>query len=258
MNLVSIGHNYCHNRSFQIDRPNGIDEYLLLIIRSKAVFRFGDQDVKVNPNSLILFNKGTPQHFRAVDDLYVNDWITFTLSPEKERLFINENIPFDVIFESNEVDACSEIIKLIQKEWCSVNTSKDDVLGLYFKILYIKLKGIFNQSDKIKPYYNQLLMVRTRIYNDPSAEYRIKDLAGDLNLSNSYFQHLYKNYFGISTISDVINSRIEFSKQLLSSTNYTIKEVSEILGYENDTQFMRQFKLKTGMTATEYKKTFSV
>ena len=101
-------------------------------------------------------------------------------------------------------------------------------------------------------------MVRTRIYNDPSAEYRIKDLAGDLNLSNSYFQHLYKNYFGLSTISYVIYSRIEFSKQLLSSTNYTIREVSEILGYENDTQFMRQFKLKTGMTATEYKKTFSV
>jgi len=47
---------------------------------------------------------------------------------------------------------------------------------------------------------------------------------------------------------------MEFAKSLLLSTEYTINEISEILNYTNDTQFMRQFKSKTGMTPSKYRK----
>lgn len=249
----AIGYNYRHSEDFVIDRPNGLNEYLLLIIKSKAVFKFGDDFIHANPYSLILFNKGSQQYFKADKETYINDWVTFTLTSEEEKFFINESVKTDTLIESDSVNACAEIIKLMQKEWCSANPHKDETLELFFKILHTKLKEIFNTKDCVKPYYNELVKIKTDIYNNPSDKYTIESLAQRLNLSKSYFQHLYKKYFDTSPISDVINSRIEIAKQLLSSTTYSIKDISEILGYRNDTQFMKQFKSITGLTAGQYK-----
>lgn len=79
-------------------------------------------------------------------------------------------------------------------------------------------------------------------------------MAKRLNLSASYFQHSYKNLFGVSVMNDVITSRIAHSKILLSGTDFSIKKIAELCGYEYDVYFMRQFKKRTGMTAREYRK----
>lgn len=55
-------------------------------------------------------------------------------------------------------------------------------------------------------------------------------------------------------VTDIINSRIEHSKHLLRSIDYSVKEIAEMMGYSTDTQFMKQFKVMTGMSAGEYRK----
>lgn len=72
-------------------------------------------------------------------------------------------------------------------------------------------------------------------------------------MSRSSFQHLYKELFGISAITDVILSRIDHAKYLLSTTDIPIKKISEMCGYNNDIHFMRQFKKVTEITPTKYR-----
>ena len=47
------------------------------------------------------------------------------------------------------------------------------------------------------------------------------------------------------------------NKQLLSSSNYSVKEISDMLNYSSDTQYIKQFKLITNMTPSEYRKALS-
>lgn len=42
--------------------------------------------------------------------------------------------------------------------------------------------------------------------------------------------------------------------QLLSHTNMRIQEIAVQCGYNNENHFMRQFKEKTGLTASDYRK----
>ena len=134
---------------------------------------------------------------------------------------------------------------------------KDETLNLYFKIIRNKLSKIFGSSEPNKPYHNKLLSIRTDIYNNLWIKHSVKNLANEINISESYFQHLYKKYFGVSPIADKINSRVEYSKQLLSSSNYSVKEISDMLNYSSDTQYVKQFKLITNMTPSEYRKALS-
>ena len=110
------------------------------------------------------------------------------------------------------------------------------------------------QNEKASPYYREFVNLRERIYSDPQEDWSIDAMCRDLILSRGYFQKLYTRCFGISFTQDVINSRIELSKRLLSSTDYSIAYIADQSGYSNYVHFMHQFKKIVGITPTEYRK----
>ena len=67
----------------------------------------------------------------------------------------------------------------------------------------------------------------------------------------SYFQHIYKELFGCSVVTDMINRRLEYAKYLLQNSSLSIAAISKMCGNENDTHFMRQFKCFVGVTPNQ-------
>lgn len=110
------------------------------------------------------------------------------------------------------------------------------------------------RSEKSSPYYREFVNLRERIYSNPQEDWSIDSMCHDLILSRGYFQKLYTRCFGISFTQDVINSRIELSKRLLSSTDFSIAYIADQSGYSNYVHFMHQFKKIVGITPTEYRR----
>ena len=81
----------------------------------------------------------------------------------------------------------------------------------------------------------------------------VNEISAGLNLSTSYFQHIYKQLFGVSVMSDIIRSRIEYACYLLSNNADSISEIAFRCGYENKEHFTRQFKEITGFTPRQYR-----
>jgi AraC family transcriptional regulator of arabinose operon len=54
-------------------------------------------------------------------------------------------------------------------------------------------------------------------------------------------------------MTDVINSRIEHAKYLLTTTDISVKQIAQLCGYNNENHFMRQFKEITGITPTKFR-----
>ena len=80
-----------------------------------------------------------------------------------------------------------------------------------------------------------------------------EELAAQINVSSSYFQHLYKDFFGIPFKTDLIDMRINHARDLILNTTLTFEQIALMSGYSNETHFYRQFKTKTGMTPKEYR-----
>ena len=75
MELHALGLNYSHDGSFDIRRPNGSGDNLLLIFKSSAVVRLHGREYSVSPDSAILYKKGTEQIYRACKGFYINHWL---------------------------------------------------------------------------------------------------------------------------------------------------------------------------------------
>ena len=105
-----------------------------------------------------------------------------------------------------------------------------------------------------EPHYSSLIDLRAKIYRNPQLKWNVDTMAADVNMSRSYLQHIYREVFGVSCISDVINGKIEKAKEILSETSCTVSQVASMCGYDNEEHFMRQFKKIVGMTPTRYRK----
>lgn len=254
MEIISVGYDFRHNSDFKLLRPKGLNEYLLLIIRSKAIFEIDEKKFNLRPNSMILVDKNKPHSFYADDDIFINDWITFDLTVEEYDNFIENNIKINTFFSSCNIQICSEIIKLMQDEKKSEGMYKNVNMNLFFDVILNKLKCNSRYLNFDKKYYNELEKIQNDIYSYPQREYTIEQLSNRVNLSKSYFQYLYRLYFNITPISDVIKSRVEYSKQLLLSTECPIAEISELCGYKDSAQFIKQFKNVTNTTPYKYRK----
>ncbi|MDE7290182.1 MAG: helix-turn-helix transcriptional regulator [Oscillospiraceae bacterium] len=108
-------------------------------------------------------------------------------------------------------------------------------------------------NPNVSTHYDKMAILRSQIYNMPYNEWNVEGLSHQLAMSKSYFQHLYKETFGISVMNDVILSRVEHAKFLLSTTDISITKIAQMCGYKCELHFMRQFKSRMNMTPSEYR-----
>lgn len=260
MRIINVGYNYRHAANFCINRPYGSGDYMLLIIKTEAFIYFGEQRTIVPPNSAVIFKKGTPQLYGAVNSEYVNDWIHFDMDESEERFITDFGIPFDTIITLYDINALLSLIKNIFFERYSQNLHKEAAMKRYFELILLKISENMNQkhTEHEHPYYESFYNLRNEIRLLPQNRWTVDEISKKLNLSRSYLQHLYKLFFNTSIISDIQRHRIEHAKYLLSATDLTIIGISQSCGYDNDVHFMRTFKKITGMTPTEFRNNFRV
>lgn len=82
----------------------------------------------------------------------------------------------------------------------------------------------------------------------------LEEVAKQFNVSKQYLSSLFKKEIGDNMTSYIHNKRIDKAKQLLISSNLSIKEITDEVGYANQQYFSKTFKSYTGMTIMAYKK----
>ncbi|MDE7293926.1 MAG: AraC family transcriptional regulator, partial [Oscillospiraceae bacterium] len=248
--------NYTYDSDFFVSRPNGSGDNLLILLKSPAIFNIGGIDIKARENSVILYKKDTPQFYRAHGAEFVCDWFHFSCSDDEIGALENLNIPFDKVLETGGINELSMIIKSMSYEYYSENLYRSDSIGLYMQLFFVKLGEKLCSGEYSSSHYEKLSAIRSRIYSTPQQQWSARELAEETKMSVSYFEHTYKNIFGISLINDVISGRIEHAKFMLSTTDVPIGSIGKMCGYKSDVHFLRQFKSRTGCTPTEYRKRY--
>jgi len=260
MKITNVGYNYRHPSNFCINRPFGSGDYILLIIKTEAFFCLGGKRSIVPPNSAIIFKKGTPQLYGAVNNEYVNDWIHFDIDESEENFITNLGILFDTIISLYDISELLGFIKNIFFERYSQNLHKEATMKRYFELLLIKLSEEISQqtTERNHPLYDSFCKLRNEIQFAPQNRWTVDEISKKVNLSRSYVQHLYKLFFNTSIISDIQRYRIEHAKYLLSATDMTVTDISQSCGYDNDVHFMRTFKKVTGITPSKFRNSFRI
>jgi two-component system response regulator YesN len=81
----------------------------------------------------------------------------------------------------------------------------------------------------------------------------LDDLSMAVNISSYYLSRIFKENTGENFIDYLTRLRIERAKELLSSTQYSMKEIGVMSGYSDPNYFSKSFKKNVGVTPTEYR-----
>ncbi len=94
---------------------------------------------------------------------------------------------------------------------------------------------------------------RTYMQQHIEEDITMPNVASALNVSYTTFRRLFKHYTGLAPSQYFINLRLHRAKQLLRSTDESIKEISFRLHFENPEYFATLFKKRTGMRPSEFR-----
>ena len=74
-----------------------------------------------------------------------------------------------------------------------------------------------------------------------------------MGVSYSNFRKLFKEFTGISPSLYQQDLKLQRAKELLSTTNLSIKEIAYRLNFESPDYFSSKFKIKTNLKPSEYR-----
>jgi two-component system response regulator YesN len=91
------------------------------------------------------------------------------------------------------------------------------------------------------------------INNNYAQQISLDDLASMVGFSSFYFSKVFKLYKSMNFIDYLTNVRINKGKELLRNPYISVREISELIGYNNADYFTRVFKRSEGITPTDYR-----
>lgn len=129
-------------------------------------------------------------------------------------------------------------------------TGDDLIEWAYQKFFYIT--GFVKPASSID--YSNKIVQATKEYLEAhyAEEISLEDVAEQVNISPQYFSKLIKKSTGFNFIDWLSMLRVKKAKELLTNSNYTVKEVCFMVGYKDPNYFSRIFKKRMGITPSEF------
>lgn len=127
---------------------------------------------------------------------------------------------------------------------CCVEESFSSVLGQY--------RGQLEDCAQVKS-RREISEVKQYVRQNLNGDLSVQSAAKLVNMSESYFSHLFKNETGVSFVNYVNKIRVERAETLLRETDEKINEIALEVGIDNANYFSILFKKVTGKSPNEYR-----
>ena len=243
-----------HEASFVISRPYGQENHVILLLRSKGEYLINDKHYSLLPGHAIIIAPKTRYSYSNPNGDYADDWIHFELESNDT---LPHNLECNIPFLLNDFETCSALIRqLLWENAYTTTTYAERNINSLFSVLLNHLCAAYLSQEYIEnssPYFQQLKILRLHMQNTLTENHSIQTHAATLCISESYFQHLYSNLFGISFQNDLIRMRISYAKILLQTTDLPLENIAQTCGYASNVHFHRQFKKLMGITPAKYR-----
>lgn len=201
----------------------------------------------------------------------------FLITPQmQEHYFPDETEPWEFIWIIFEAQSNAD--KLFQKygadfennrfEYGNLNTlleAKDYLIKHHSKLycpseLYEMFLHIFNrhnitpkQADSETTYYNYAVgYIHTNLFR----KLTIRELTDFLGVSQPYLYRIFIKKTSVSPKEYIQMQKLKTAKELLLKSAMEITQIANSIGMDDCITFSKFFKLQTGMSPTEFRKTF--
>lgn len=245
---------------------------LVLITKGKGKRMVGDHIDHFEDNDLVLVGSFLPHEWLCEESYY----------PKKDEFcgegivvqFL-ENFLGDHFFNIPENKKLQHILEESSRGLIFSGKTKEKIISIMLKLCHqdatdrlYSLFAIFGIISKSKE-FNSLsspgfMEPFHKIGNEPMQkvlEYILKNFHGDISMkvlldishmSNTAFCSLFKKTYRMTFKSYLLQTRVGYACRLLGNERFNISEIAYQSGFENLSNFNRQFKKIKGLTPSQY------
>ncbi|MBM7570286.1 response regulator transcription factor [Aquibacillus albus] len=128
---------------------------------------------------------------------------------------------------------------------------KRERIGMIEKVMDKKLIEISGNEENVNKSVMEALKF---VDNNYHQDIGLKDVADHVHLNPSYFSVLFKEEMNMTFSEYLKRTRIQHAKKLLITTNLTIIEIAEKVGYHTSKYFIKLFKEYEDITPSKYRR----
>lgn len=244
-----------NKNEFRTFRPYGRTDFqLIYVAKGKGTFIIDGKENVVKEGSMVIYYPGESQnYFYYVSDSPVIYWIHFSGSSASEFLKMNRINHSGIYYFGMKNELIIIFDKLI-KELQIKQVNYFEMCNLYTKELITLISRNLAESMDTSYKKNSLLECSLEYFNDNyNTNINIKRYAESCNISCCWFIRSFKEYIGTTPTQYITNIRINKAKSLLNSNSLSVREIADLIGYENPLYFSRIFKKNVGMSPLAYR-----
>ena len=244
------------------------------ILSGRGVYRIGNRETDIREGDIYLFSTN---EVHCITEIYDDKPMTllnihfeprFIWSPSGNalderflRIFLDRGEEFSnrLDRENPTTEEIASLILRMHKEADERPEAYELMLKTYLLNILVLLIRDYNYVSKkpLSPAHSEKLILMESALNyideNISAPLTLDELAQKAGMSRTYFSAVFKNLNGMTPWEYIGLKRIERAKRLLRTTDKSVLDISLECGFNNVSQFNRQFKRITGLKPLEYK-----
>ena len=232
------------------------DYQILYVANGRTHFWFDGKEEIVGAGHMVLYKPEEIQKYvYYLEDNPEVFWIHFTGSDVKNILaYHGISLDEHVFYCGVLPDYKALFRKIIQELQLCRYGYEDYIASLFNDILLLVDRQQHEQKKATGNVQEQIERAAAYFNENYNTKISIDDYAESLHISTNWFIHNFKQYAGMSPAQYILSLRMVNAQSLLERTTYNIKEISEIVGYENPLYFSRVFKKEIGKSPAQYRK----
>lgn len=152
------------------------------------------------------------------------------------------------------------LIQYIGQELLALNFGWESMVkSLYMSFLVSMFRNLVDKDAQISIDENhRQLNVPTEITKYMHKNYNknitLQDVADAMHISPRHISRIFEAYFGTTFSKTLSTYRLNYAKDYLYKTDYSIEKIAHLVGFSSSRTLLRLFKEVEGITTTEYRK----
>jgi AraC-type DNA-binding domain-containing proteins len=251
-------HGHADGYYFNIENGRVLNEYqLLYVTEGMGIFHSASvPEALLKAGDLFLLFPGEWHSYHPLKKTgWKSYWIGFRGKNMDDRVragFLSPQKPiYHVGYSAMVNDMYQFGLKTAKEEAAYVQQTLAGVVNLLIGLMYSLERNIVLNTNH--EHVDMVNKARLRIRESLEADLTIQQIAAEMGVSYSNFRKLFKEYTGISPSLYQQDLRLQRAKELLTTTDLSIKQIAYQLRFDSPDYFSSKFKAKTGMKPSAFR-----
>lgn len=246
-----------HEREFIINRPHGANDILFLHFLAPIHIYQNGRMTYEKAGACIFYLPPHRQWYSGIEEGFNHNWFHMS-GTDSVKLLGRYNLPRNKVFYPYRTDFIGPLISEIKLERSMSEPHSEKAIAILVEHLVLLLARHLETAEdaRLTPRRAELLArfkkLRAALHNAPEKPWTVEMMARETMLSASRFAVLYKDFFGVSPVINLLQARLSKASWLLTNTTLAIKDVAFQSGFENIYYFSRIFHRQIGCAPRDY------